>query len=135
MIVADTNLVAYMLIKGQMTQEAEGVRARDRRWVAPALLRSELLSVLAAYVTSGRLDRDEAARFYRRGLSLVSVADRDSDPLAVFDLCKRSGCSSYDAEFVWLAAEMRVPLVTADQGIVQSFPDVAVTMSSFAATR
>src|SRR5438552_18367978 len=105
MIVADTNLVAYLVIPGSSTNAAVRFRARERDWIAPSLLRSELLSVAARYLTAGLLDRDEAVRSFRRGLDLVKMSDRQSDPVGVLNLCAQSGCTGYDAEFIWLANE------------------------------
>lgn len=32
-------------------------------------------------------------------------------------------CSAYDCEFVWLARDLRLPLVTADRKVLDAFPD------------
>ena len=37
-----------------------------------------------------------------------------------------SHCSAYDCEFVALALELEVPLVTADRQLLRSFPRIAV---------
>jgi len=131
MIVADTNLVAYFVIPGALTNAAELVRAKDRDWIAPSLLRSELLSVAARYVEAGLVDRDEALRSFRRGLGLVKIGDQQSDPVGVLNLCAQSGCTGYDAEFIWMANEMNLRLVTADAALIKSFPNVAVGFEDF----
>ena len=40
-----------------------------------------------------------------------------------------SRCSSYDCEFVVLAQQLGVPLVTADRQVLASFPEVAHSIS------
>jgi predicted nucleic acid-binding protein len=132
MIVADTNLVAYFVIPGSSTDSAEKVGARDRDWIAPSLLRSELLSVTARYVSAGLVERDDAVRSFRRGLDLVKMSDLPSDPVGVLNLCAQSGCTGYDAEFIWLANELNLPVVTADAALIRAFPDVAVSFEDFA---
>lgn len=132
MIVADTNLVAYLVIPGDSTRQAERVRAKDRVWVVPPFLPHELLNVMATYVRKDVLDRDEALRAYRRGLSLVTVSDLKLDPVAVLNLASAAGGATYDAEFVWLAQQLRVPVVTADQEMLKAFPAVTVGLDQFA---
>jgi predicted nucleic acid-binding protein len=132
MIVADTNLVAYFVLSGAATKDAERVRAKDSHWVAPMLIRSELLNVISKELTGGRITRDRALRTFRRGMNLVDISKSQADPLFLFNSALSSGCSPYDLEFVWLAIEMAVPLVTADKKILKAFPTVAMDLKNFA---
>lgn len=129
MIVADTNLVVYLLIPGENTNAAESIRKRDPRWISPPLFRYELLNVLAFYVRSDRLDRDDAVRLYRRGLAMVKIDDFTPDAVSVFNLSQSSGCSTYDLEFVALAMHRDVSLVTADQQIIRAFRDITTDLT------
>ena len=132
MIVVDTNVLAYLLLDLDRTQQAEKALARDPEWVAPRLWRSEMRSVLAVQVKRGALDvsqarrlQSEAERLMDRGEYAVASAD-------VLDLAAGSGCSSYDCEFVALARELEVPLVTVDRELLEAFPDRAVPLDTFA---
>ena len=49
----------------------------------------------------------------------------------VIQLAKESGCSAYDCEFVSLAMDLGIPLVTADRQILRAFPNVAMTPKLF----
>jgi hypothetical protein len=42
-----------------------------------------------------------------------------------------SKCSAYDCEFVALAQDLSVPLVTSDQKILTAFPETAVSPDDF----
>ena len=66
MIVADTNLVAYLLIEGEQTAHARAVWREDPAWKVPSLWRSELLNVLATSHRAGALTADEARLAWQR---------------------------------------------------------------------
>jgi len=130
-IIVDTNVVVYFLIRGEFTREAETVRSKDDQWFVPPLFRHEFLNVLCTYFRKGELQRDDALRTYRRGMSLITQLTEDHDPRRVFRLVEESGCSSYDAEFVAVAIEENVQLVTADAKILAAFPGVAANLDEF----
>jgi len=43
----------------------------------------------------------------------------------VLRLAASSGCSAYDCAFVAAAQQLGVPLITADQALLNAFPDLA----------
>jgi predicted nucleic acid-binding protein len=49
----------------------------------------------------------------------------------IMTLVAQSPCSAYDCEFVALAMDLQVPLVTVDQQILGSFPTRSVSLSGF----
>ena len=52
---------------------------------------------------------------------------------SVLHLALRSGCSAYDCEFVALARDLDVNLITTDRQVLKAFPDTAMSPEDFAA--
>lgn len=133
MIIVDTNVIAYLLLPGDRTQDAEGAFQRDPDWLAPDLWRSELLNVLCLYVRKKMLAVEEAVAVFEKSASVVGKPAAAPSPRLVMELSLASNCSGYDCEFVALAREMNVKLITTDQKVLTAFPDVAVPLNQFAA--
>lgn len=131
MIVADTNLIAYLLIRSESTPAAEAVLHQDPRWAAPVLWRSELRNVLAMYLRNGHVTLPDALAYMQEAEALLAGHEYEVPSAPVLQLSMESGCSAYDCEFVHLARELDVPLVTSDRRVLEVFPDVAVAMTSF----
>jgi len=132
-IVADTNLLAYLYMKGTANQTARQVVLRDHEWAAPVLWRSELRNTLIKCFKGGIIERDEAFMIMADAESMMSSNEYDMASDDVLELALTSGCSAYDAEYVVLARELRVPLVTTDKELLEKFPDIAVGPEKFLA--
>lgn len=134
MIVADTNLLIYLYIHGQHTARAEAVLARDPRWVAPLLWRSEFRNVLAGLVRRRLVALEDALRIVSDAEHWMSGREYSVVSHDVLGLAARSGCSAYDCEFAALAEDLGLLLVTTDRALLKAFPSVAVTPDVFAAS-
>lgn len=129
MIVADTNLVAYLLLGGEGTAAARAVFLRDPEWAAPLLWRSEFRSILAGYVRRGELRVEDAIAVQRMAETLMGGREHLVPSDRVLRAVASSTCSAYDCEFAALAEHLRVPLVTSDRCLLRDFPAVAVSPS------
>jgi predicted nucleic acid-binding protein len=130
-IVADTDLIAYLLIQSERTAEAERVQARDGTWLAPPLWRSEFRNVLALYVKSGKLGLASVLDLAAAAEALMRGREVEVDAPTVLRLAAASGCTAYDCEFVAVAQAAGVPLVTVDRKLAAAFPGVAVSPAEF----
>ena len=135
MIVVDTNLIVHLLVEEEHTQQAEGVYARDQDWSAPLLWRSEFRNVLVLYVRQGLLSFDEALRLMQRAETLMQGKEYEVSSTSVLNLATGSRCSAYDCEFVALAQDLGVPLVTSDTQVLSAFPSAAVSAGTFSLTQ
>ncbi len=133
MIVADANLLAYLVMPGERTEEAEHVLSQDAHWVAPLLWRSELRSVMHKYVQRGDLTVARAVALLEQAAEVLGGRESEVDSRAVLGLASRSGCSTYDCEYVALAEMLDVPLVTSDRAVLKAFPNRAVAPADFRA--
>ncbi len=131
MIVVDANLVAYYTVPGARTAVAERVRTRDSEWCAPFLLRSELRNVLAGLVRRRELGLDLATEMMAAVEDLLREREFDVPSNRVLDRAAFSGCTAYDCEYVVLAEELGVPLVTSDRQVLRAFPKLAVSLEGF----
>lgn len=131
MIVADTNLIAYLMITGEQTQLARSVLRKDAVWIAPLLWRSEFRSVLALYLRQQHLRLADALEYMREAETLLHAREYQVESTGVLQLAERSGCSAYDCEFVHLAQELAVALVTPDKQVLRLFPETAISLDNF----
>jgi len=130
-IAADTNLIAYLLLEGEHTSLAEQVLERDSHWIAPLLWRSEFRNVLALYVRQDLLSPEHALSFMELGEMLMGGREYVLTSDSVLGLATSSGCSAYDCEFVALAQQEEVSVVTSDRRVLDAFTDVAVDPRRF----
>lgn len=124
MIVVDTNVLAYLWLPGERTAQAETLLKRDPDWNAPLLWRSEFRNVLAGCIRRGDLDLETALQIVEEAEAQMRGREFSVPSAQVLARAAASACSAYDCEFVVLAEELGVPLVTSDQTILRAFPGV-----------
>ncbi len=131
MIVADVNLIAYFWLPGEQVDVAEAVCRKDSEWVAPYLWRSEFRNVLTRYLRRDLITQETAYRYLAGAESQVKTYFIQS--AQVMGVVQRSTCSAYDCEYVALAENLGVKLVTADKQIYRQFPKIAISLKEFTA--
>ena len=91
------------------------------RLVAPPLFDVECASGFVKAVRRGRLEAETGAAALIRTLQLpVERLPSPASAFAALGLALKYGISAYDAVYVALAAEERLPLVTADARLVRA---------------
>jgi predicted nucleic acid-binding protein len=131
-IAVDTNLLVYLYIQSEHTKRAEKAFLKDSEWVAPLLWRSEFLNVLTACLRKGIVDLEAAIEIAGEAELLMEGGEFSIGSLDVLKLAAESRCSAYDCEFVALARELNVPLVTTGRQILSEFPEAARSLQEFA---
>jgi predicted nucleic acid-binding protein len=131
MIVVDTNVLVYLLLPTPHAPQADAILLKDPDWIAPVLIHSEFRNVLLGAVRRKDIDADDAPVLLDRAVEVITVPEGGVDGKAVLSLALGSGCSAYDCEFVWLARDLRVPLLTADRQVLGAFPETAISGAAF----
>lgn len=130
MIVVDTNVLAYLAIEGEKTALADQAYCQDSDWVVPNLWSSEFLNVLALYLRKNLITLDKALLILGRAYEFISTEYQVYGP-HILELVLSSKCSAYDCEFVALAKELNVKLLTEDKQILEQFPEQAVSLKEY----
>jgi predicted nucleic acid-binding protein len=86
---------------------------------------------VTGYFHHARLPLDQTFRIMDAAHELMLDHERFISSSLVLELVGASKCTSYDCEYVALAREMNLPLVTFDKQVVGQFPRVAVFPPDF----
>ena len=131
MIIVDTNVIAYLWIPGLHTSQAESALRKDANWAAPLLWRSEFRNILTGYIRRTQISFDTAMQLMEEAEDQMRGREYTVSSVHVLNLVRKSSCSAYDCEFVALAEDLGVPLLTTDRKILSAFPSVAVSLGKF----
>jgi predicted nucleic acid-binding protein len=130
-IVADNSLLVYFWLPSAFAGLAEAVKDRDKVWASPILWRSEFRNVLAGYLRRQTLTEAEANAAYLNVQKDLGANEYSVPTERIIKLVLASDCSAYDCEYVALAQDLGVPLVTAAKQILRAFPNIAVSLEKF----
>ena len=131
MIVVDTNVIAQFLLPSPRSSSCERVHEIDPYWITPRLWVSEFRNVLILYVRNKIISYDKAVEILQFAERLFVDTTFDAKSSDIMKNSMKSTCSAYDLEFVSLAIELGVTLVTMDKQILRQFPSVAVRPEDF----
>ncbi len=131
MIVADSNLIAHLHLPGPKADIADAVLLKDSEWWVPPLWKSEFSSILFAYMRTQGMDLAIAEAHLAEAMDHLSSTQKEPNPSRVLAKAFVSHLSAYDAEFVVLAEELGVQLVTSDQKVLKAFPKFAISPEDF----
>ncbi len=131
MITVDANLIGALFLRSDQSSLATQVFEKDPDWYAPLLWQSEMRSLLTSYLRHKLIPLDKAMQIMDEVHGLMTEHERHVSSGLVFELVATSKCTSYDCEYVALAKEMNLPLVTFDKELVGTFPGIAICPQDF----
>jgi predicted nucleic acid-binding protein len=131
-IVVDNSVLVYFWLPGDFAELAEAAKAQDGVWAAPVLWRAEFRNVLAGYLRRKLLTEAEANAAFLNAQIDLGAQEFTVPTERILKLVLASDCTAYDCEYVALAQDLGVPLVTTDRQVLRAFPKTAVSLEKFA---
>ena len=110
-LVIDCCLLAGLLFHETMQADA-AARISGKVLHAPYLIQIEMTSVA---LKKCKLGQSELAALALAEFDELAIQLHEIDPNAVLNLAIRYKLSTYDASYLWLAAELKAPLATFDE--------------------
>ena len=110
-LVIDCSLLAGLLFH-ESTPEDAAARISGKTLHAPFLLQLEMTSVA---LKKSKLVQGERAALALAEFDDLAIQLHEIEPKAVLNLALRYKLSTYDAAYLWLAAELKAPLATFDE--------------------
>ena len=135
MIVVDTSIIGYLYLTSPHSLQSERALQVDPHWVAPVLWRSELQNVLAMYLRKHILSLNDAQEIFSAAVGLMAGREYTVPTQPILRLVAKNACSAYTCEFVALAHDLQIPLVTINRQILSLFPRTAISLDTFAVAR
>src|SRR5690349_3367905 len=126
MIVTDTNILASLYFPSEISLETESLKGKNEEWVVPSLWRSEFMNVATAYYRRGFITFEQATESVKEASMIFEDHELDADVETVFSFVRKSQCSPFDCQFVALAYQLGIRLLTYDKQILREFPDIAI---------
>jgi predicted nucleic acid-binding protein len=127
-IVVDTNILAYLLIEGDRTQQAQALFARDAEWKSDAFILTEFTNILATYVRSRGVTLKQAESLL--GHAEASLRGLVNVPhTRALRVSERYSVAAYDARFLAAAESLGGKLVTEDAKLRTAAPKLTQSLS------
>lgn len=131
MIAIDANILTYYHLDSDFTEKAFEAFRKDPDWIAPLLWRSEFQNILAGYLRRKLMLLPKATIIMNEAIAMMEEMEFQVSAHKVLELVNDSKCSSYDCEYVALAKQFDIPLLTNDKQILNQFPETAVNLDAF----
>ena len=132
MIVADASLIGCFAVRSEHSELADAVCEADAVWVAPLLWRSEVRNALVTYMRRAGMSLEAALLAFRSAEEVIGGREYRVASEQILELAAQSKCTAYVCEYVALARDLGVPLVTADKQVLRAFPKTVVALEQFA---
>jgi predicted nucleic acid-binding protein len=131
MIVVDTNIVVYLKCTAAFTAQARHARDLDPVWIVPTLWRHEFLNALLRIARQQELPLHRALAIWRDTFNGFVAQEYQANMALALRLAMAQQITCYDAQYLALAQEFGVRLLTEDKELLRKFPAVAISLNAF----
>ena len=130
--VLDASIAAAWVLPGEQSDEADAILddVAAGGALAPSLLWYELRNILVVATRRGRLPAGEAVRALGRlrRLPIETVDMTMSGDAGVIEMAERHRLSAYDAAYLALSHQRKVPIATADKALIRASMGAGVVL-------
>ena len=133
MIIVDASVVAFLLIEGEMTESARELYRMDPEWVTPPILNHEMLSILG-HLGAEEQSSHSVEEIWRDVRALLGPRQQVPDPVGSLRLAIKLGISGYEAQYLFLAEHLDLPMLTLEQRLLEAAPERAITPEGYLVT-
>jgi predicted nucleic acid-binding protein len=127
MIVVDSSVISFLFLEGELTESVKELHRIDSEWITPPILNHEMLNILAVVGTADHAiaPMEEIWRDLR---ALLGSRQQVPDPFRSLHLAIELEISGYVAQYVALAQQLNIPLVTEEQRLLEQLPDLCLSI-------
>ena len=126
MIVVDTNILVYFLLRGEHSEAVDSLFETDSDWIAPKLWLDEFLNVLATTERNSKITSAEADSVLADVTELMSDSSYDVPAYRTLATARRTGCTAYDSQYLALAEDLGLQLYTFDKRLIDRSEGLAI---------
>jgi predicted nucleic acid-binding protein len=120
-IVADASVVTFLFLEGELSGIVRELYTTDPEWVTPPILNHEMLNILAA-VGSAEGNVQGMEELWREARGVLGSRQQIPDPQRSLRLAIELGISGYQAQYLALADQLKLPLLTTDALLLDLLP-------------
>lgn len=124
MILIDTNVLVFLFLRGERTEEARALFAADNDWRSDSFLLVEFSNVLSTYVRSRDLKIEQATDLLEAAEKLMQTRLLNIPHAEALETANEFLVSAYDGRFLVLARRLNRRLVTEDAKLRRGAPEL-----------
>ncbi|WP_321416310.1 hypothetical protein [uncultured Desulfobacter sp.] len=87
--------------------------------------------MLSFYIRKDIISLTDAFQIFGEAEKVLHQKEYEVNTLKVLKLSQKTGCSAYNCEFVNLAQDLSIPLITMDKKILRNFSGLAFSIPEY----